>query len=73
MKTSGRVSVQIKQNAVRELCKNETASFGNDGEQKNLPFEINWYEQSRESILFSLKGKWQRGGFSGVFAEICSA
>ncbi len=56
MKTSRRASVQIKQNDVRELCKNETASFGNDGEQKNLPFEMTWYEQSRERIFFSLKG-----------------
>jgi hypothetical protein len=34
--------------------KNETASFGNDGEQKNLPFEMTWYEQSRESIFSRL-------------------
>ncbi len=35
--------------------------------------ELTVVDLKKNSSLNMLKGTWQQGGFSGVFAEICSA
>jgi hypothetical protein len=38
-----------------------------------LPFKSKYLEGITRELIARFKGTWQRGGFSGVFAEIGSA